>query len=522
MKLFEDIFVLTQAFFVSIMMISCAQVGTPSGGGMDKEAPIVLEISPKPGATNVIVDQGGVISVTFDEYVNVKSLNSQLLVSPILPQGLQWSMKGKTVTFVWNDELQSDKTYVFQFGDAVVDIREGNSLDNFVHAFSTGDHLDSLSISGSVVDVFTSQPKSGVRVLMYDSMISPDSILKGAKPQFVGTTNESGEFLLNYLPSGRYKIMAIEDNDRNYVWTSGEGLAVFEEVVVVEGHVTLATPLRMQATSELAVKYFVNSSRDSLGLVTLFLSAPIELSDTIEVSGNEFFHNNENLWVFSAESSPDVVWCGNDTLKFQEIKLIQMETFKEVKGPEGKVVSSNIAEFTFSRPLESVVDSLFKLITEDSLEMLLDSIYVDALDPFKVIVEGNFTRGNSFELTVIPGGVVGYGGVQISDTTSFKWGVFEKKSLGDLSVKIEKEGWLELIASNGEVVKKQRLQNKEGVEFKNLTQGTYQLKWTGDSDGDGLWRSVDLLKWESPEPAEIMTEKVKIKSDWSHEVEWLH
>ena len=64
---------LTQAFFVSIMMISCAQVGTPSGGGMDKEAPIVLEISPKPGATNVIVDQGGVISVTFDEYVNVKS-----------------------------------------------------------------------------------------------------------------------------------------------------------------------------------------------------------------------------------------------------------------------------------------------------------------------------------------------------------------------------------------------------------------------------------------------------------------
>ena len=67
---------------------------------MDKEAPIVLEISPKPGATNVIVDKGGVISVTFDEYVNVKSLNSQLLVSPILPQGLQWSMKGKTVTFV--------------------------------------------------------------------------------------------------------------------------------------------------------------------------------------------------------------------------------------------------------------------------------------------------------------------------------------------------------------------------------------------------------------------------------------
>ena len=104
MKLFEDIFVLTQAFVVSIIITSCAQVGTPSGGGVDTEAPIVLEISPKPGATNVICDRGGAISVTFDEYVNVKSLNSQLLVSPLLPQGLQWSMKRKTVTFVWNDE----------------------------------------------------------------------------------------------------------------------------------------------------------------------------------------------------------------------------------------------------------------------------------------------------------------------------------------------------------------------------------------------------------------------------------
>jgi hypothetical protein len=183
-------------------------------------------------------------------------------------------------------------------------------------------------------------------------------------------------------------------------------------------------------------------------------------------------------------------------------------------------VSSNIAEFIFSRPLESVADSLFKLITEDSLEMFLDSVYIDYLDPFKVIVEGNFTRGNSFELTVIPGGVVGYGGVQISDTTSFKWSVFKKKSLGDLRVKIEKNGWLELIASNGEVVKKQRLEDNKAVEFKNLTQGTYQLKWTGDTDGDGLWRSVDLLQWESPEPAEIMSTQVKIKSDWSHEVEW--
>jgi uncharacterized protein (DUF2141 family) len=357
---------------------------------------------------------------------------------------------------------------------------------------------------------------------MYDSMISPDSIFKGAKPKFVGMTNESGEFSLNYLPSGRYKIIAVEDNDKNYVWTAGEGLAIFEEIVVVDGDVILDLPLRMQATSEQSVKYFVKSSRDSLGLVNIVLSGPLDLSDTIEVSGNEFFHKNENLWVLSGESSSDVVWCGKDTLSFQEIEMAQMDVFNAVKGPEGKHVSSKIAELIFSRPLESIADSLFKLIKSDSIEMFLDSVYIDDLDPFKVYVEGEFTRGKSFQLNVISGGVVGYGGVQIIDTTSFKWSVFEKKSLGKLKVKIDKKGWLELIASNGEVVATQNLDNNDWVEFKNLTRGTYQLKWTGDTDGDGIWSGVDLQQWNSPEPAQMMSSKVKIKADWSHEIEWLN
>ena len=521
MKLSEDILVLMQAFLVSITAVACAQVGTPSGGVVDEEAPIILQISPKPNATNVIGEAGGGISVTFDEYVNVKSLNSQLLVSPLLPQGLQWSMKGKTVNFVWNDELQTDRTYVFQFGDAVSDIREGNAVENFIHAFSTGDDLDTLSLSGYVVDVFTAQPKSGVRVFMYDFNVSPDSIFHGEKPKFVSTTNDEGMFCLNYLPSGRYKIMAVDDSDRNYVWTPGEGLAIFQDVVVVNGDVVLEEPLRMQSTLEQAVKYFVKSSKDSLGLVNVVLSGPINLTDQIEVGGNEFFYKNDNLWVFAQENSFDVIWSGNDTLNINEIEMIQVESLKEVKGPEGKIVSSKNAEFIFSRPIDSFVDSLFNVTKADSIKMVLDSVYIDEVDPFKIVLEGDFARGSLFELSILSGGVVGYGGVQISDTARFKWSVFDKESLGELRVKIERNGWLELISSNGLVVKKQMLKNSEDVFFKQLTQGTYQLKWTGDPDGDGTWGGVDLRKWQTPEPAKIMSSQIKIKADWSHEIEWL-
>ena len=525
MKLFEYITQLIVALIVSIIFTSCAQVGTPTGGGIDNEPPIILEMIPQPGSTGVKTDKGGMISVTFDEYVNVKSLNSQLLVSPLLPQGLQWTMKGKTVTFVWNDELEEDKTYVFQFGDAVVDIREGNSVDNFVYAFSTGDHLDTLSVSGSVVDVFTSEPKSGVRVLMYDASTTSDSIYLGAKPMFVGTTNESGVFSISYLPSGRYKIMAIEDNDRNYVLTPGEGLAIFEEDVVVDGNVIIETPLRMQKTNEEGVKYFEKSNRDSLGLVSIVLSGGLNFFDIIETDGLEFFHKDENLWVMSGDNEGDggdIVWCGNDTLNFEEIEVVQMEEFTSVKGPEGKVVSSNKAEFIFSRPLENVADSMFELVMSDSLLLELDSIYIDELYPFKVSVEGKFKRGNSFELRVAPGGVSGYGGVVFSDTVSFKWSVFEKKELGELRVTIDKTGWVELLASNGVSVATKKLNATGFVVFNDLTPGTYQLKWTSDPDGDGIWEGVNLLHWRSPDEAQLLKSKVKIKADWSHEVEWVH
>ena len=239
----------------------------------------------------------------------------------------------------------------------------------------------------------------------------------------------------------------------------------------------------------------------------------------------EFFHKDENLWVMSGDNEGDggdIVWCGNDTLNFEEIEVVQMEEFTSVKGPEGKVVSSNKAEFIFSRPLENVADSMFELVMSDSLLLELDSIYIDELYPFKVSVEGKFKRGNSFELRVAPGGVSGYGGVVFSDTVSFKWSVFEKKELGELRVTIDKTGWVELLASNGASVATKKLNATGVVEFNDITPGTYQLKWTSDPDGDGIWEGVNLLHWRSPDEAQLLKSKVKIKADWSHEVEWVH
>ena len=108
--------VFSGTIFLYLLTMSCAQIGVPSGGEVDKVPPKIVSISPELGTTNVPIEAGGSIEVTFDEYVNVRDLSSQLLISPPLSQPIEWSIRRKTVTFTWPEPLAEDVTYVFQFG----------------------------------------------------------------------------------------------------------------------------------------------------------------------------------------------------------------------------------------------------------------------------------------------------------------------------------------------------------------------------------------------------------------------
>ena len=289
----------------------------PTGGVDDKTPPQVISTVPEIGATNVSRESGGTIAIEFDEYVNVRQLSAQLLISPPLSKPVDWDMKGKTVYISWNEELQEDKTYIFQFGDAIIDVNESNAASDLMVAFSTGNQLDTLSISGSVEDVFTDEKQKDRRVFIYDWDLAVDSIAAGALPLFVTTTNEKGEFTVNYMPEGIYRALSIDDVDRNYVWTDGESLALYQDSIVVKSNDTLDVALQMQKTHDTEVKYFVNTYRDSLGLVKLELSGELDEMSEIEVGGLDKYSSGTNLWVWGRIDEVEestIIWQNSDTL----------------------------------------------------------------------------------------------------------------------------------------------------------------------------------------------------------------
>jgi hypothetical protein len=508
----------------AVFAFSCAQVGVPSGGEVDKSAPEILYISPSLGEVNVPAEEGGMIEVEFDEYVNVRQLSAQLLVSPPLKKPVKWLMKGREVQFIWEENLQENTTYVFQFGESIVDVHESNPASSFIHAFSTGPVLDTLSLSGTVEDVFTDEKQKAKKVFLYDASMSVDSILLGVPPLFVSTTDSKGNFTINYLPTGNYRVLALDDVDRNYMWTAGEALGINEAIVEVTAADTLPLPIKMQMTSNTEVKYFVSSIRDSLGLVKAELSGEVEYVDEIDVNGLQSFVDGVDMWVWGDPANvrvAELVWLIEDTLKLAQEPVSELVRFVKVKAPEGKQISGNEALFTFSRPVENVIESGFSLLRSDSVEVEIDSIYISEENPFAVMVEAGFGRGVTLELTMLPGSVRGQGRQVIEDTVVSKWSTFKLSELADLVVEIESDGWLELISANGKVVESVVLDKAiESVYFKNLTPGSYALRWLGDSNNNGKWDGVSLEKWKSPEPARIMPTPVVVKADWSHLVEW--
>lgn len=194
---------------------SCANTTqAPSGGLKDTIPPVILKVSPGQGALNVPV-HGAHFSFTFDEYVKVKEVKN-IFLSPPLPKPAKYKMRGKTLNVYFENDLDSNTTYTLSFTDAVTDNNEGNMFPGFTYVFSTGDHIDSLMITGIVQDCNTLMPVKGATVMLYTDMADSAVFLK--RPYAAVKTDDWGYFCIRNIKDTLYRLFAIKDenNDNRY------------------------------------------------------------------------------------------------------------------------------------------------------------------------------------------------------------------------------------------------------------------------------------------------------------------
>jgi hypothetical protein len=201
--------------YVAITLVSCANRGTPTGGEIDEEPPEILKAVPENFSTNF---KGDEIIITFNEFVKIKDIRKQLIISPPMdldPTVYPLSGASKYISIKIKDTLQDNTTYAFNFGESIVDNNEGNPYPYYRYVFSTGDVIDSLSVKGYVTDALKEEPDTFISVMLYDvDSTYTDSIVYKEKPRYITNTLDSvTTFSIENIKAGKYKLIALKDNN---------------------------------------------------------------------------------------------------------------------------------------------------------------------------------------------------------------------------------------------------------------------------------------------------------------------
>lgn len=225
---FKNYRVLYTVITIAVLLISCANMGQgPQGGRIDLSPPRLMSSSPKHNTTNF---KGNKIELIFDENVIIKDQNDKVIVTPPQKRMPIIRSANRKLTVELRDTLKENTTYTIDFTDAVQDNNENNPLENFSLSFSTGDVVDSLTVSGRVIQAMDNEPVKGYYVGLHSNMA--DTAFTHTPFERISKTNDRGEFTIRGIAPGQYRLFALDDKNRDYMYDNPMEALAFYDVML--------------------------------------------------------------------------------------------------------------------------------------------------------------------------------------------------------------------------------------------------------------------------------------------------
>lgn len=214
--------------FTLTLVAACARMGNPDGGWYDETPPRVVGASPTEKATGVKTRK---LHIRFNEFIKIENATENVVVSPPQLESPDIKAGGKSIDIELKDSLKANTTYTVDFSDAITDNNEGNPLGNYTYSFSTGEHIDTMEVSGWVLAAENLEPVKGILVGLYANLA--DSAFRTQPMLRVAKTDGRGHFVIRGIAPGKYRVYALQDVDGDYHLTQkGEQMAFNREVIV--------------------------------------------------------------------------------------------------------------------------------------------------------------------------------------------------------------------------------------------------------------------------------------------------
>ena len=365
---------------LTIIFVACANPGAgPDGGPFDEHPPYIVDMNPKLGQPNAKQMK---VRIVFNENIKVENPTEKVTISPPQVKTPTIKYSGKKISVELHDSLQPNTTYTIDFSDAIEDNNEGNPLGQFTYYFSTGDNLDTLEVSGHILDASNLEPVKGMLVGLYADTV--DSAFTSRGFERLGRTDAKGRFSIKGVAPGNYRLYAVNDQDNNFHFSQkGEMIAFHNKVIVPScfpdmrqdtlwrDTITYDTILNVPFThfvpddivllaflEDGQARHFLKTERKTPEVFTTFFTAPSTHVPTIKGlnfdATNAFIENRSK---------------GNDTIQYwlRDTLLMEQDTLRFVYIYEVTDDSTEV-NFIYEDTLEVVPRKTMKTIREEEQE----------------------------------------------------------------------------------------------------------------------------------------------------------
>ncbi|MBQ8650094.1 MAG: Ig-like domain-containing protein [Flavobacteriales bacterium] len=529
--------------FMMIGMYACASVGSPTGGYTDRIPPVPLMYSPENGTTSFSEKK---ITILFNERIKFNDLHKNLIVSPhldivehIKPTA---AMPSKELTIDLSKvKLEPNTTYTINFGNSIADFNENNPLPNFKYVFSTGKDIDSLVLGGVVEDAMGDKfsPKTSILLYRVDSTFTDSTVFKERPLYLTNLSEKDSSFRIDNITPGKYMLYAIVDEggDMKYDPTKDQ-IAFFPRPIVLDS-TSMGDKGYLLRTAMGARPYKIYSPANvQKGCIRVALDGFTE-NHTIERILPALPEGEKDIFLYSENRDTLSYWSSaeeKDSIVFYvkkdgEVTDTINAKIRKASNPDFVIrmagnsihIYDNI-NVRATKPISSVNPSAISLIdgkdsTAVPFEVKVDSTMLSA----DIVFEQK--PGAKYELKILPEAFTSILGETPKDTLSRNIATKTRDDYGDLRINPISFDKYPMIfqlmnSSRTEVVREKVLLEAGSVTFDILPPGSYYVRIIFDTNSNGKWDTVDVLRHIQPERVKYMNDPIEIRAMWSEDIDW--
>lgn len=517
-------------FILMILAISqCARRGTPSGGPKDITPPVMVAAEPENMSTNF---NATTIKLYFDEYIKLENAQAQIIISPplknipeIRPQG----GASKFIEITLKDTLRENTTYTINFGQSIVDNNEGNPNKFLRYVFSTGNYIDSLSISGAIKDAYNKKADEFVSVMLYeiDSAYNDSTIYKYPPNYLTNTLDSLPLFSLQNLKAGKYKLFALKDNANNNVFDqNADKIAFLKDTITLPTDSVYLLSLFKEIPDYVAsVPSYAAKNRILFGFTTIDSTISIEpitsLPDSVKTKIlKEREKDSLNFWLTATDIDSIIFQVKN--LKYQTLdtftvkaRKLALDTMNLRASHTSRIDFEDKFRILGNTPIIKVDSSKIGLFDKDTLPVS----YRYTLDTIKNQVDFDFdlVDNQSYFINLLPGAIEDFFGTS-NDTLNYKLSTGSYADYGNLNLTVSGAVTypiiVQLLTDKGEIVRENWSQKPETLRLENLKTGNYTVRVIFDENSNRKWDTGNYLIGRQPEKIVHYPDVFEMRANW--------